>query len=442
MPSPRGRPRRNGRKQPWVQDPLNRSLWLPASRRWDGLALTGRTTAGLGVQSAREDTGTTNDRILRDTSRHGVTATAAAGERASGPGQVPRAVPAPGDVPSPAVSPRRQDASHHRHHSSGDGRSLSSTSSRASPDRRSPPSHHERRRESAARMGQTYVARRDVQLSPKISKPTEKVVTVVTSPAQQVHVELAPEVQVLAPVADPAGADPVAGDDSATGDGPATGNDPATGDGPATGEGPATGDGSATGDGPVTGDGLATVDDPASDNPGDVSVVSQLRSTLWWTGRVRRPSTPSSKGSGWIGGTWNPPAATAPGGAPDVSMLTGTRSPLFPSIPKTINQATLVDFMALWTLLQPSVPETSTSPAVRSSVPAPRHDSTNRRSATPERRPKSPERFLHTPHQFSCQTGQGARETSQDSRETSQDARETSQEPQRVQGIQITVPTL
>ena len=45
-------------------------------------------------------------------------------------------------------------------------------------------------------------------------------------------------------------------------------------------------------------------------------------------------------------------------------------------------------------------------------------------------------------HQFSCQTGQGARETSQDSRETSQDARETSQEPQRVQGIQITFPTL
>ena len=62
--------------------------------------------------------------------------------------------------------------------------------------------------------------------------------------------------------------------------------------------------------------------------------------------------------------------------------------------------------LSLWTLLQrrmdqPSVPETSTSPAVQSSVPAPRHDSTNRRSATPartpERRPKSPERFLHTP---------------------------------------------
>ena len=108
VPSPRGRPRRNGRKQPRVQDPLNRSPWLPASRQWDGPALTGRTTAGLGVQSAREDTGTTNDRILRDTSRHGVMATAAAGERASGPGQVPWAVPAPEDVLSPAVSPRRR----------------------------------------------------------------------------------------------------------------------------------------------------------------------------------------------------------------------------------------------------------------------------------------------------------------------------------------------
>ena len=45
------------------------------------------------------------DRILRDISRHGVTAS---GERESGPGQVPRAVPAPGGVPSPAVSPRRR----------------------------------------------------------------------------------------------------------------------------------------------------------------------------------------------------------------------------------------------------------------------------------------------------------------------------------------------
>ena len=66
-------------------------------------------------------------------------------------------------------------SSHHRHHpSSGDQRSLSSASSRASPDRKSPPSHHERRWESADRTGHSYVARREVQLSPKIVKPPEK----------------------------------------------------------------------------------------------------------------------------------------------------------------------------------------------------------------------------------------------------------------------------
>ena len=101
-----------------------------------------------------------------------------------------------------------------------------------------------------------------------------------------------------------------------------------------------------------------------------------------------------------------PPAATAPGGGPDVSMLTGTSSPLFPSIPRSINQATLVDFMSMWTLLQrrmdqASVPDTPASLSVQSSVPAPRHDSTPRRSATPtrspERRPRTPQRSTRTP---------------------------------------------
>ena len=115
-------------------------------------------------------------------------------------------------------------SSHHHHHSVGDRRSLSSTSSRASPDRRSPPSHHERRRESADRTGQMYVARRDVQLSPKIAKPPEKrTITVVSSPARQVQVESASEFQVPAPVTDsPAGDDRATCDGSATGDGPAT----------------------------------------------------------------------------------------------------------------------------------------------------------------------------------------------------------------------------
>ena len=99
------------------------------------------------------------------------------------------------------------------------------------------------------------------------------------------------------------------------------------------------------------------------------------------------------------------PAAT-PVGGPDVSIQTGTSTPLlFPSIPKTINQATLVDFMSMWTLLQrrmelPSVPDNSISPTVQTSLTVPERDSDNTRSATPAGSPtrtKSPERFLHTP---------------------------------------------
>ena len=71
----------------------------------------------------------------------------------------------------------------------------------------------------------------------------------------------------------------------------------------------------------------------------------------------------------------------------------------FPAIPTSINQATLINFMSMWTLLQRRmdqgmVPDTSASPAVPSSVPAPRHDSSSRRSdtqsRTPERRPRTP----------------------------------------------------
>ena len=89
-----------------------------------------------------------------------------------------------------------------------------------------------------------------------------------------------------------------------------------------------------------------------------------------------------------------PRHGTTPAGGPDASILTGTSSPFFPAIPTSINQATLIDFMSMWTLLQRRmdqgmVPNTSASPAVPSSVPAPRHVSSSRRSdtqsGTPER---------------------------------------------------------
>ena len=105
--------------------------------------------AGRGRLNVREDTARKNVTILRDISRHAVTATAATRERASGPGQVPLVVPARVDVPSPAVSLRRRtpvrralplaiiiilraigDPSHHRHHGRLQTASLSPVTAR------------------------------------------------------------------------------------------------------------------------------------------------------------------------------------------------------------------------------------------------------------------------------------------------------------------------
>ena len=147
VPSPKIRPRPSGRKQPQV--PLNPSPWLPASRRWDGPAPTGRTTAGRGRLNISEDMARKNVTSLRDISRHAMTATAATGERASGPGQVPLVAAARVDVPSPAVSLRRRtpvrralplaiiiilraivDPSHHLHHGRLQTASLSPVTAR------------------------------------------------------------------------------------------------------------------------------------------------------------------------------------------------------------------------------------------------------------------------------------------------------------------------
>ena len=101
VPSPRSHLRPSVLRQSRVH--RNPSPWLPASRRRNGPAPTGRATAGRGRLSANKDTAN-----LRGISRHVVTATAVTGERASGTGQVPLADLARGDVPSPAVSQRRR----------------------------------------------------------------------------------------------------------------------------------------------------------------------------------------------------------------------------------------------------------------------------------------------------------------------------------------------
>ena len=214
-------------------------------------------------------------------------------------------------------------------------------------------------------------------------------------------------VQVPAPVEDaPSGADPVAGNGSDTGDGPAISNGTTTGNGSYTGDGPASCDGSATGDGPTTCDGLTTGDGP---DTVDVSVVeSSQSSALQFDDPAEYPARLPAVGVDGSAGHGTP-AATTPGGGPDISMSTGTSSPLFPSILRSINQATLVDFMSLWTLLQrrmdqSSVPVAPACPPAQSSAPDTRHDSTPRRSATtartPERRPRTPERFLRTPQTY------------------------------------------
>ena len=191
--------------------------------------------------------------------------------------------------------------------------------------------------------------------------------------------------------------------------GTVTGNDPTTDQGSATGNGPAIGDGSAAGDGSTAGDGPVTVDGPTTvvelDNTADVSMVESSHSSQLRFDDLDDFDGPAPLPAAGVDGSARQenPAAT-PVGGPDVSIQTGTSTPLlFPSIPKTINQATLVDFMSMWTLLQrrmelPSVPDNSISPTVQASLPVPERNNT--RSATPAGSPtrtKSPERFLHTP---------------------------------------------
>ena len=149
-------------------------------------------------------------------------------------------------------------------------------------------------------------------------------------------------------------------------------------------------------------------DDTANDNPADVSIVESSQSSDLHFDDPDESDGPAPLPAAGVDGSAGQgnPAAT-PVGGPDVSSLMGTSTPpLFPSMPKTIDQSTLVDFISMWTLLQgrldqPSVQDNSSSPPVQSSLPVSGHDSTNRRSVTPagspERRPKSPERFLHTP---------------------------------------------
>ena len=89
------------------------------------------------------------------------------------------------------------------------------------------------------------------------------------------------------------------------------------------------------------------------------------------------------------------PARNTPSAGRDSSILTGVSSPLFPSMPTSINQAKLIDFMSMWTLLQRrmdqsmAVSDAQARPAAQSTVPAPRDDTPPRRS---DSLPRTPDR--------------------------------------------------
>ena len=103
------------------------------------------------------------------------------------------------------------------------------------------------------------------------------------------------------------------------------------------------------------------------------------------------------------------PAGNTPAAGQDSSMLSDVSSLLFPSLPRAINQTTLIDLMSMWTLMQRrmdpgmAVPYAQARPTAQSTVPTPRDDDTPPRRSktppgrTPDRRPRMPMRRSRTP---------------------------------------------
>ena len=86
----------------------------------------------------------------------------------------------------------------------------------------------------------------------------------------------------------------------------------------------------------------------------------------------------------------------------DNSMVSDVSSLMFPSLPRSINQETLVDFMSMWTLMQGrmdsgmAAPDTQSKPVDQ--TPTTRHDQTRpRRSRTPVRPSRTPDRRPRPP---------------------------------------------
>ena len=102
------------------------------------------------------------------------------------------------------------------------------------------------------------------------------------------------------------------------------------------------------------------------------------------------------------------PAGNTPAAGQDSSMFLDVSSLLFPSLPRAINQTTLIDFMSMWTLMQRrmdpgmAVPYAQARPAAQTTAPMPRDDDTPPRKyktppRTPDRWPRTPVRRSRTP---------------------------------------------
>ena len=134
-------------------------------------------------------------------------------------------------------------------------------------------------------------------------------------------------------------------------------------------------------------------------------------STWWWQpGWCGQPSTPAVDGPAVVDEpvAYGTPAGSTPAAAQDSSMLLDVSSLLFPSLPRAINQTTLIDFMSMWTLMQcrmdlgMAVPYAQARPASQTTAPTPRDDDTPPKRSktsprTPDRRPRTPVRRSRTP---------------------------------------------
>ena len=274
--------------------------------------------------------------------------------------------------------------------------------SRSSPDRRSRSGsrHHDRReRVDSVRSGVSYVSRRDVQLSPSAPEKTEKrTITVIPSPPRPAHTDdLA---GMTGPVDSAALADSAALDDSAGVTGPA---DLVEADDSAGYES-AGGLGSEVDEPEIVYDSATVADsaqhqDPAAANsarppnsagndsalPQDSAGDDSVQPKVSARDDSARDAGPAAQGT---------PAGNAPVDRQDASIVSDVSSLIFPSMPRRINQETLLDFLSMWTLMQhrmegPTAPDAHSRPVVE--TPTTTHDQ------SPPRRPETPVRHFRTP---------------------------------------------